>query len=54
MIGFTIIEATDEIAVLYQMVDEPKISFARPLTSWLELVARDDGREVLRFRMHIT
>jgi len=49
--GFTILEASDEVAVLY-MAQEPgslPVLFARPLSSWLEAVEHD-GKTILRFR----
>jgi len=36
--GLSILEATDEVAVLYSPINEPSIVFARPLQSWLEKV----------------
>jgi hypothetical protein len=36
--GLSILEATDEVAVRYSMVDDPAVEFVRPLSSWLETV----------------
>ena len=38
--GFVILESTDEVAVLYEVQEEgaPRITFARPLSGWLETV----------------
>jgi hypothetical protein len=36
--GLSILEATDEVAVRYSMVDDLTVEFVRPLSSWLETV----------------
>lgn len=46
--GISIIEATDEIAVVYTPIDHPTVSFVRPLSVWAETVEWD-GRVVARF-----
>lgn len=48
--GFVIWEATDEVAVLYEVQEEgmPHITFARPLSVWLETVEWQ-GQTVPRF-----
>lgn len=35
VLGFTVIEATEEIAVRYCDVNEPDIEFIRPVSSWM-------------------
>lgn len=48
--GFVILEATDEVAVLYEVQEEgaPRITFARALSSWLETVEWQ-GQTIPRF-----
>lgn len=46
--GFTIWEPTDEIAVLYEAQYGERLSFARPLSAWLETVEWK-GATVSRF-----
>lgn len=46
--GFTILEATDEVAVRYTPLSNPGIEFTRPLDSWLETV-EVNGKSVPRF-----
>jgi hypothetical protein len=46
--GLSILEATDEVAVRYSMVDNPAVEFVRPLSSWLETVEWK-GATVFRF-----
>lgn len=46
--GFAVWEETDEIAVLYQPVHEPTVTFVRPLEAWLEIVEWE-GQAVPRF-----
>lgn len=48
--GFTILEATDEVAVLYQAQEpgSPQVLFARALSSWLETVEHE-GKTIPRF-----
>jgi hypothetical protein len=48
--GFVILEATDEVAVLYEVQEDgtPRIAFARPLSVWLESVEWQ-GQIVPRF-----
>lgn len=48
--GFVILEATDEVAVLYEVQEEgaPRVTFARALSSWLEAVEWQ-GQTVPRF-----
>lgn len=47
--GFAILEATDEVAVLYQVLEgEHCVTFVRPLHVWLETVEWQ-GRVVPRF-----
>jgi hypothetical protein len=48
VLGFVIIEATDEVGVLYQAQHGEKITFVRPISSWLE-EAEADGQFVPRF-----
>jgi hypothetical protein len=36
IMGVSIIEATNEVAVVYASVDHPTVSFVRPLSVWLE------------------
>ena len=38
VIGLSILEATDEVAVRYAMVHHPAVEFVRPLISWLDTV----------------
>lgn len=49
VIGLSILEATDEVCVIYQPVDQELISFVRPLSSWLD-VLEIDGQSVPRFQ----
>jgi len=48
--GFVILEASDEVAVLYEVQEEgaPRVTFARALSSWLEAVEWQ-GQTVPRF-----
>ena len=48
--GFVILEATDEVAVLYEVQEEdaPRVTFARPLRIWLETVEWE-GKTIPRF-----
>ena len=48
VMGFSILEATDEVAVRYAYIDDLTIEFVRPLVSWLEQVEYD-GQMVNRF-----
>jgi len=50
VLGLTILEATDEIAVIYKPFHQENISFTRPLTSWLEKVEYK-GNSVDRFNL---
>jgi hypothetical protein len=43
-----IMEATNEVTVIYTSVDHPSVSFVRPLGIWQETVEWD-GRTVPRF-----
>ena len=43
-----ILEATNEVAVVYTPVDHPTVSFVRSLTVWRETVEWD-GKQVPRF-----
>jgi hypothetical protein len=52
VLGFVIIEATDEVGVLYQARYGEKITFVRPLSSWLEEVEAD-GQFVPRFSLSL-
>jgi hypothetical protein len=36
-----LIEATDEVSVLYTSIVQPEVSFVRPLQSWLEMIERN-------------
>ncbi|HEU4967006.1 MAG TPA: DUF1653 domain-containing protein [Candidatus Saccharimonadales bacterium] len=48
--GFVILEATDEVAVLYEVQEAgaPRVTFARALSSWLEAIEWQ-GQTVPRF-----
>lgn len=48
VIGFVVIEATDEIGVLYQAQYDQKLTFVRPVSSWLEKVEQE-GQVLPRF-----
>lgn len=48
ILGFVVWEATDQIAVLYQPIDKPDVTFARPVNVWLETVEWE-GRTLPRF-----
>ena len=48
VLGFGFQEATNEICVIYQAQYDEKLTFLRPLSSWLENVERE-GKTVLRF-----
>jgi hypothetical protein len=37
-LGFTVLEATDEIAVRYADIEEPDVEFIRPVSSWLDVI----------------
>jgi hypothetical protein len=47
--GLAIIEATNEVAVIYRADYAPELSFVRPLAVWLETVEWQGG-QVPRFR----
>src|SRR2546429_2429196 len=47
-----ILEATEEICILYESQYDNHIPFVRPLASWLETVEKD-GRPVPRFKLAI-
>lgn len=47
--GFTILEATGEVAVKYLPFSTPEVEFTRPLESWLGQV-EVNGETVPRFR----
>jgi len=36
--GFCVLEANDEVAVMYEPVDQPGVVFVRPVSVWLEAV----------------
>lgn len=36
--GVVLIEATNEVSVLYTSVLQPEVSFVRPVQSWLEVI----------------
>lgn len=44
-----VIEATEEICVIYQAQYGAKLTFVRPLSNWLEVVQKD-GVEIPRFK----
>jgi len=46
--GFCILEANDEVAVMYEPLDQPGIVFARPVNVWLETVEWE-GKTAPRF-----
>ncbi len=46
--GISIMEATNEIAVIYSPLENPDVSFVRPITVWAELVEWN-GKMVPRF-----
>jgi hypothetical protein len=48
VIDFVIIEAKDQIGVLYQAQYGKKLTFVRPVTSWLEKVEQN-GQLIPRF-----
>lgn len=50
VIGFTIWEATDEVAIIYEAQYGAKLSFCRALSVWLEDVEFED-QMVPRFRL---
>lgn len=47
--GLGILEATDEVAVKYAMLENPDIEFVRALNIWMETVEWD-GQVVPRFK----
>jgi hypothetical protein len=47
--GLAVLEATDEIAVIYEAEYAGNLSFVRPLASWVERVMWE-GKEVERYR----
>lgn len=47
--GFVIIEATDELGVIYQADYGAKLQFVRPVSVWLETVEWE-GQTVRRFQ----
>jgi hypothetical protein len=48
VLDFVVIEATDEIGVLYQAEYGQNLNFVRPVSSWLEKVEHD-GQVLPRF-----
>jgi hypothetical protein len=52
VLGFVIIEATDEVGVMYQAQFGEKVTFVRPLSSWLDKV-EVNGQFVPRFSRKI-
>jgi hypothetical protein len=48
--GLGILEATDEVCVLYQATYDPELVFVRPLSSWLETPTWN-GQKVERFSL---
>jgi hypothetical protein len=48
VIGFVIIEATDEVGVLYQAQYGEDLTFVRPVSAWLEKIEQN-GRLIPRF-----
>jgi hypothetical protein len=49
VLGVYIAEATDAVEVRYTPVDEPRLEFGRPLSSWHEPKLDGDGNLVPRF-----
>lgn len=43
-----LIEATNEVSVLYSSVAHPQVPYVRPITSWLQTVEWN-GQELARF-----
>lgn len=41
VVRLSITEVDDAVAVIYELVSNPQISFIRPLKSWLEYVLND-------------
>ncbi len=48
VVGIAILEATDELCVIYQAEYDKRLTFVRPLASWLETV-EFNGQTVERF-----
>lgn len=44
-----ILEATEEVAVVYRALYGDELTFIRPLSNWLEPVTLEDGKRVARF-----
>jgi hypothetical protein len=49
VLGLGLLEADEAVAVIYQQVEGEKLTFIRPLTSFLESVETDEGT-VTRFK----
>lgn len=48
IIGFVVWEEDDSVAVLYQPLQEPGVTFCRPFDVWLEVV-KWEGKLIPRF-----
>lgn len=46
--GLAVMEASNEVAVLYQPLHEPDVTFVRPVSAWLETVEHN-GQTLPRF-----
>lgn len=49
VLALAVLEATDEVAVVYAAEYADNLSFVRPLESWVETVSFE-GREVARYQ----
>lgn len=50
VLELAILEATDEVCVIYQARYDEKLIFVRPLSSWLE-TSEWEGKKVARFQI---
>lgn len=51
--GFCILEATDEVHVLYSLATDPSIVFSRPVREFTETIELN-GKKTLRFSLQST
>jgi len=47
--ALAIVEATEEVAVVYRALYGDELTFIRPLQNWLAVVETGEGRRVQRF-----
>ena len=49
VVELAILEATEEVAVVYRALYGEKLTFIRPFANWLETVEVGEGKRVPRF-----